>query len=87
MTVVLISVSFFLHWLDKSLLLFIIVNINQVFLSNSIQSLESQWEEQSHSEQILRGQLKTLQEDLRRVLRQVEKGMKDKEALIGKIGR
>ena len=51
-----------------------------------VQELEKEWEHQQGEEHILRNQLKRLQDDLRRVNRQVEKEQKEKNNLEEKIG-
>ena len=51
-----------------------------------VQGLESEWEHQQEEEHILRNQLKRLQDDLRRVNRQLEKEQKEKSNMEEKIG-
>ena len=57
-----------------------------MFLCMCMQELEGEWEHQQEEEHILRSQLKRLQDDLRRVNRQLEKEQKEKDTLKEKIG-
>ena len=50
------------------------------------QELESEWERQQSDEHVLANQLKRLQDDLRRVNRQLEKEQTEKDILEEKIG-
>ena len=49
--------------------------------------MEGEWEHQQGEEHILRSQLKRLQDDLRRVNRQLEKEQKEKSNMEEKIGK
>ena len=51
-----------------------------------MQELDSEWEHQQGEEQVLRNQLKRLQDDLRRVNRHLERGQGEKAILEEKIG-
>lgn len=51
------------------------------------QMLEQDWERQLNDEQLLKSQLKRLQEDLRRVSRKAEKDLSKKCSLEEKIGQ
>ena len=51
-----------------------------------MQELESEWERQQSDEHVLANQLKRLQDDLRRVNRQLEKEQTEKDILEEKIG-
>ena len=51
-----------------------------------LQELEGEWEHQQGEEHILRNQLKRLQDDLRRVNRELEKEQKEKSNMEEKIG-
>ncbi len=51
-----------------------------------LQELEGHWESQQGEEHLLTNQLKRLQDDLRRVNRQLEKGQSEKATLEEKIG-
>ena len=53
----------------------------------NVQELEGEWERQQGEESLLSGQLKRLQDDLRRVTIQLEQGRKEKAVLDEKIGR
>ena len=50
------------------------------------QELETEWERQQGQEQLLRNQLKRLQDDLRRVNWQLGKGKEERDILEEKIG-
>lgn len=50
------------------------------------QELEAEWERQQGEEQLLRNQLKKVQDDLRRVNAHLEKGQGERDILVEKIG-
>ena len=50
------------------------------------QELEAEWERQQGEEQLLRNQLKKVQDDLRRVNAHLEKGQGERAVLEEKIG-
>ena len=50
------------------------------------QELEAEWERQQGEEQLLRNQLKKVQDDLRRVNAHLEKGQGERDVLEEKIG-
>ena len=50
------------------------------------QELEAEWERQQAEEQLLRNQLKKVQDDLRRVNAHLEKGQGERDVLEEKIG-
>ena len=52
-----------------------------------ITTLEGEWDRQQGEEHVLTGQLKRLQDDLRRINRQLEKGQGEKATLEEKIGQ
>ena len=51
-----------------------------------LQELEAEWERQQGEEQLLRNQLKKVQDDLRRVNAHLEKGQGERAVLEEKIG-
>lgn len=55
-------------------------------LTHVHKALESEWERQQSDEHVLTNQLKRLQDDLRRVNRQLEKQQTEKDTLEEKIG-
>jgi len=50
-----------------------------------MQELETEWESQQNSAQILHHQLRRLQDDLRKVSRQLDRDSKEKDINTGKI--
>lgn len=52
-----------------------------------LQELEGEWDKQHQAEVVLRNQLKQLQDELRRVDRNLTKSQANKQALMGKIGK
>ena len=51
-----------------------------------LQELEAEWERQQGEEQLMRNQLKKVQDDLRRVNAYLEKGQGERDVLEEKIG-
>jgi UDP-glucose:O-linked fucose beta-1,3-glucosyltransferase len=57
----------------------------KALLTEKIKELENEWCSQHQTETLLQNQLKRLQDDLRRTMRDVEKSHGEKNILIGKI--
>lgn len=56
-----------------------------VHIISDTQELEAEWEKQQISAQLLQNQLKRLQDDLRKVSRQLDRDNKEKAINTGKI--